>query len=194
MTGKDSHSNSDNTVLSQKYLDKIVKMQQDQEKARQQEYELLQMHLSQMNILLDQLISVSGSGSTVAATKKFVPFQTGSQQAGQLLIKPPNQDGYHTRVNVYKINDNRTVPHMTLINDGPGEIFFINSYGNDVFNSEEGHLNVNDQRELFNVYDIRLRSTLPLTTFRLIEGIFRTGSTAPSDENQCRNQTYGSSK
>lgn len=179
MTGKDSHSNSDNTVLSQKYLDKIVKMQQDQEKARQQEYELLQMHLSQMNILLDQLISVSGSGSTVAATKKFVPFQTGSQQAGQLLIKPPNQDGYPTRVNVYKINDNRTVPHMTLINDGPGEIFFINSYGNDVFNSEEGHLNVNDQRELFNVYDIRLRSTLPLTTFRLIEGIFRTGSTAP---------------
>jgi hypothetical protein len=179
MVGKDSHPNSDNTTVSQKYMDKIAKMQQDQEKARQQEYELLQTHLSQMNILLDELIKVSGSGSTVASTKKVVPFQTGSQIAGQLLIKPPAQDGYPTNVDVYKINDNRTVPHMTLINDGPGEIFFINSYGNDVFNTEEGHLNVNDQRELFNVYEVRLRSTLPMTTFRLIEGIFRTGSTAP---------------
>ena len=170
---------NDLVAIPQKYLDKIMKMQQDQEGARQQEYELLRMHLAQMNVLLDQLISVTGSGSTVAATKKFVPFQTGSQPVGQLLIPPTNQDGYPTRVEVYKINDNRVIPHMTLIADGPGDIFFISAYAKDVFNTEEEHLNVNDQRELFNVYEIRLRSTLPKTTFRLIEGIFRTGSFAP---------------
>ena len=166
-------------VTLNKYIDRLARLQQDQEVARQQEYELLTAHLAQMNVLLDQLISISGSGSTVAATKKYIPFQTGSQQVAQLLIKPANQDNYPTSVDVYKINDNRVVPHMTLVNDGPGNIFFISAYAKDVFNTEEGHLNVNDQRELFNVYEIRLRSTLPKTTFRLIEGIFRTGSTAP---------------
>lgn len=179
MPNKDSHSNSDNIIMSQKYLEKMAKLQQDQEEARQQELELLRMSISQTNVLIDELIKISGSGSTVAATKKNIPFQTGSQEVGQLLAKPPNQDDYPTVVDVYKINDNRVVPHMTLINDGPGQIFFINTYANGVFNTEEGRLNVNDQRELFNVYEIRLRSTLPTTTFRLVEGIFRTGSVAP---------------
>jgi len=188
MTGKDSHSNSDNIIMPQKYLDKIVKLQQDQDKAHQQEYEILQTYLAQMNILIDELIKVSGSGSTVASTKKFVPFQTGSQQVGQLNTRPSNPDSYPTVVDVYKINNNRVVPHMTLINDGPGEIFFINTYGNDVFNTEEGHLNINDQRELFNVYEVRLRSNLPKTTFRLIEGIFRTGSFAPQTKANVENR------
>ena len=177
---------SNDITIHQKYLEKIVKMQQDQEVARQQEYELLRMHLTQMNILLDQLVSVTGSGSTVAATKKYIPFHTGSQSVGQLVIPPsintppPSPDDYPTRVNAYAINDNRVIPHMTLINDGPGDIFFIISYAQDQFNEREGHLNVNDQRELFNVFEVRLRSTLPHTTFRLIEGIFRTGSFAPN--------------
>ncbi len=172
--------NSDpNIVYLQKYMDKITKMQQDQDKSRQQEYELLQSHLSQMNVLIDQLIKVSGSGSTIAATKKIIPFQTGSQSVGQLNTPPSNPDDYPSRVDVYKINSNRTIPHMTLINDGPGEIFFISAYSKDVFNTKEERLNINDQRELFNVYEIRLRSTLPKTTFRLLEGIFRTGSFAP---------------
>jgi hypothetical protein len=177
MNSKDSRSNSDNVTMPQKYLDKIVKMQQDQEIARQQEFELLRAHLAQMNVLLDELIKISGSGSTVAATKKLIPFQTGSQEVVQQLVAPNNPDDYITRIDVYKINDNRTVPHMTLINDGPGDIFFISAYSNNQFNSKEEHLNVNDQRELFNVYEIRLRASLPLTSVRLIEGIFRTGST-----------------
>lgn len=166
-------------MIYQKYLEKIVKMQQDQEGARQQENELLRMHLAQMNILLDQLVKVGESGSTVAATKKTIPFQTGSQSVGQLNNPPTNPDLYPTRVDVYSINDSRTISHMTLINDGPGDVFFISAYAKNVFNLQEGHLNVNDQRELFNVYEIRLRSTLPKTTFRLIEGIIRTGSFAP---------------
>lgn len=179
MPDKNSHPDP-NIVSLQKYMDKMTKMQQDQEKSRQQEYQLLQMHLAQMNILLDQLVKVSGSGSTVASTKKIVPFQTGSLDVGQQLIPPSNPDNYPTRIDVYAINSNRTIPHMTLINDGPGDIFFISAYSKDVFNTNEGRLHVNDQRELFNVYEIRLRSTLPLTTIRLIEGIFRTGSVAPN--------------
>lgn len=187
MSDKNSHLDP-NVVSLQKYMDKMNKMQQDQEKSRQQESDILQTYLAQMNVLIDELIKVSGSGSTVASTKKIVPFQTGSQSVGQLNTKPTNPDSYPTSVNVYKINDNRTVPHMTLINDGPGEIFFINSYSNDVFNTSEGHLNVNDQRELFNVYEIRLRSNLPKTTFRLIEGIFRTGSFAPQTKANVENR------
>lgn len=179
MVDKDSRSNSDNVVLPQKYLDKIVKMQQDQEKSRQQEYQLLQMHIGQMNVLLDRLVKVNESSSTVAAGKKFVPFQTGSQPVGQLILPPPNPDNYPTRIDVYAINSNRVIPHMTLINDGPGNVFFISAYSREVFSTKEEHLNVNDQRELFNVFELRLRADLPTTTVRLIEGIFRTGSTAP---------------
>lgn len=174
-----SDKNFDSVTIPQKYFDKIVKMQQDQDKARIEEYEILRQHLAQMNILLEQLIKVSESGSTIAASKKIIPFHTGSQEVGQLNEPPPNPDDYPTRIDVYSINSNRVIPHMTLINDGPGEIFFINAYAKNVFNEKEAHLNVNDQRELFNVFEIRLRSTLPLTTIRLIEGIFRTGSTAP---------------
>ncbi len=162
-----------------RYMDKLTKLQQDQEGARQQEFELLRTHLVQMNSLLDQLVKVSESGSTVAASKKTIPFQTGSQNVGQLNNPPANPDNYPTRIDVYSINNSRIIPHMTLINDGPGDIFFISAYAKNVFNIQEGHLNVNDQRELFNVYEIRLRSTLPKTTFRLIEGIIRTGSFAP---------------
>ncbi len=179
---KNSSNNKDiSTLLSKIYKlqERQEKLQKDQEVIRQQELEILKEHLAQMNVLLGQLVRVSESGSTVSAGKKIIPFQTGSQIVGQLNQQPTNPDLYPTSVDVYSINDSRVIPHMTLVNDGPGEIFFISAYAKNQFNIQEGHLNVNDQRELFNVYEIRLRSTLPLTTFRLIEGIFRTGSTAP---------------
>ena len=187
MPDKNSHSDLNNVVL-QKYLDKIAKMQQDQEKSIIEEFQLLRANLSQMNIILDRLAKINESGSTVASGKKIVPFQTGSQSVGQLDNPPTNPDDYPTRVDVYSINSNKVIPHMTLINDGPGEVFFINAYSKNVFNIQEGHLNVNDQRELFNVYEIRLRSNLPQTTFRLIEGIFRTGSFAPQTKANVENR------
>ncbi len=167
-----------------KILSKIQKLQ-DQDKARQEEYTLLREYLSQTNSLLSELIKVSATGSTVAATKKIISFQTGSQPVGQLITPPsndtppPNPDDYPTQINVYAQNDNRPIQHMTLINDGPGELFFVVGYSETGINTQESKLNVNDQRELFNVYQVRLRSTLPTSTFRLIEGIFRTGSFAP---------------
>lgn len=169
--------NSSNDI--QKYLDKIVKMQQNQENIRQEEFRQLIDGLNQMTSLLSDMIRINATGSTVAATKKVIPFQTGSQLAGQLLTQPTNPDNYPTIINLYAQNDNRPIQHMTLINDGPGELFFVVGYSKTDVNTQEGKLNVNDQRELFNVYEVRLRSTLPLTTFRLIEGISRTGSFAP---------------
>jgi hypothetical protein len=153
-------------------------MQQDQEKSRQDEYKLLQMHLAQTNVLLDQMVRVNETGSTVAATKKSIPFQTGSQSVGQLNSPPANPDNYPTIVNVYAQNNSRPIQHMTLINDGPGQLFYIVGHSKTDISTKEGQLNVNDQQELFNVWEVRLRSTLPLSTFRLIEGIFRTGSFA----------------
>lgn len=173
-------SDSNDVTMSQKHLDKILKLQQDQEKSRQEEYQLLKEHLAQMNILLAEMIKVNETGSTVAATKKTIPFHTGSETAGQLNTAPSNPDGYPTIINIYSQNDSRPIQHMTLVNDGPGEIFFIVAHSKIDFSTKEAHLNVNDQRELFNVFEVRLRSNLPLTTFRLIEGIFRTGSFAPA--------------
>lgn len=179
MQSDTSKNPSNDLTIPQKYLEKIVKMQQDQEKSRQEEYMLLREHLSQMNALLSELIKVGATGSTVAATKKIIPFHTGAQSVGQLVIPPSNPDDYPTQINLYAQNDNRPIQHMTLINDGPGDLFFVVGYSETDVNIKEGKLNVNDQRELFNVYQIRLRSTLPTSTFRLIEGIFRTGSFAP---------------
>lgn len=176
----DKSNDSLSDKFLQKYMDKMVKLQQDQEKNLQQELELLRTSLAQTNSLLDQLVKINESGSTIAAGKKIVPFHTGSELVGQQVIPPTDPDQYPTKIDVYSINSNKVIPHMTLINDGPGEIFFINAYAKNVFNEKEGHLNVNDQRELFNVFEIRLRATLPLTTIRLIEGIFRTGGIAPN--------------
>ena len=180
MVEKKLNSESNNIVMPQKYLDKIVKLQQDQDKFRQDEFELLITQLSQLNILLDQLIKISESGSTVAATKKTIVYQTGSQEAGQLNTQPSNPAGYPTIIDIYAQNNSRPIPHMTLINDGPGQIFYIVAHSKTDISAKEFTLNVNDQRELFNVFELRFRANLPLTTFRLIEGIFRTGSFSPT--------------
>jgi hypothetical protein len=181
-----SSSNSENQHYN-KLMDKIVKLQQDQTNLLQEELSLLRTQLAQTNELLSQLINVSISGSTIAAGKKVVPFQTGSVPVGQLNDKPANPDDYPTAIDVYAINS-RMIPHMTLVNDGPGGLFFIAAYAKNEFSMAEGHLNVNDQRELFNVYEVRLRADLPLTTFRLIEGIFRTGSFAPQTRANVENR------
>ncbi len=179
-----NNKNDDDDDNTSKILNKIQKLQ-DQDKVRQEEYVLLREDLSQTNSLLSDLVKVSATGSTVAATKKIIPFQI-SQPVGKLVIPPskntppPNPDDYPTQINVYAQNDNRPIQHMTLINDGPGELFFVVGYSETGINTQESKLNVNDQRELFNVYQVRLRSTLPTSTFRLIEGIFRTGSFAPA--------------
>lgn len=179
MTDKKTNSDS-NIIVPQKYLDKILRLQQDKNKITEEEFSLLAKHLDRMSDILDKIILVTESGSTVAATKKTIVYQAGSLDAGQLNDQPSNPDGYPTIIDIYAINNSRPIPHMTLINDGPGKIFYIVSHSKTDISQKEFTLNVNDQRELFNVFEIRLRANLPLTTFRLIEGIFRTGSFAPT--------------
>ncbi len=183
MTEKRSNSglNSEpNIIMPQKYLDKILKLQQENDIVRREEFSILQQQLDRTNVILDQMVKITESGSTIAATKKIIPFQTGSQDALQLNTQPDNPDDYPTIVDIYAQNDSKSIQHMTLINDGPGQIFYIVAHSKTDISTREAVLNVNDQRELFNVFEIRLRSTLPLTTFRLIEGIFRTGGFSPT--------------
>lgn len=169
-------------------LKKLYKLQEDKQDNLRDDIISIKDSIDQTNKLLSNLIEVSGTGSTVAATKKYVPFQTGTVSIPNATPKPANPDGYPTRINVYQINDSRPVPHMTLINDGAGNLFFIIAYADNVFSVEESELRPNDQRELFNVYEVRLRTDQPLTTFRLIEGIERTGSFAPGTKANVENR------
>jgi len=141
-------------------------------------YTTLKSSLDDMNKTLVNILRINEGNSTNPSKKKTIPYNTESIPVGQLNTKPSNPDDYPTKINLYIVN-NKVIPHMTLINDGPGDVYFVAAYENNQISDSEGHLNVNDQRELFNVYEIRLRSDLPQTTFRLTEGVFRTGSFAP---------------
>ena len=178
MSSSDKNSSNDASI-PQKYVDKILKSQQDQEKIRQDEFALLRQNLIQMNQILVAMTDISQSSGQTAYGKKPIPYQNGSQPVGQLNNPPSDPENYPTIVNIYSINNSRPIEHMTLINDGPGTLFFIVAHSKTDISTQEVTLNVNDQRELFNVYEIRLRANLPLSTFRLAEGVFRTGSTAP---------------
>ena len=179
MSSADKNS-SNNIPVPQKYLDKILKLQQDQDKSRQEEFILLQQHLAQMNQILIDTAKISESSANTAYGKKYIPFDTGSVTVNLVQqTKPANPDDYAVIINIYAQNGSRPIEHMTLINDGAGTIFFIVAHSKTDLNNREGLLNVNDQRELFNVYEVRLRVTLPLTSFRLMEGTFRTGSFSP---------------
>lgn len=170
-----------NDQIDYKLLNKLVKLQEDREKKDQDQSYLLLDSINQLNKLIEQLIYVGTTGSTVAATKKYIPFQTGTTTIPIVQkTQPTNPDDYASIVNVYAQNDSKPIQHMTLINDGPGNIFFIVAHSKNDVSTQEGLIRVNDQRELFNVYEVRLRTDLPLTSFRLIEGIFRTGSFAPA--------------
>ncbi len=170
-----------NNQIDYKLLNKLVKLQEEHEKQEQDQSILLLDSINQLNKLIEQLIFVGTTGSTVAATKKYIPFQTGTVTIPVVQkTQPANPDDYASIVNVYAQNDSKPIQHMTLINDGPGNIFFIAAHSKNDVSTQEGLIRVNDQRELFNVYEVRLRTDLPLTSFRLIEGIFRTGSFAPA--------------
>lgn len=95
---------------------------------------------------------------------------------------PTNENdttGY-TIENVYNNNGNKVIERMTLVCDGPGRVFYRVVDGKMKVNQSEETLNVGDQRPLFNVYEVRLRTNVPLTAYRLYEGEFRTGSFARS--------------
>lgn len=165
-----------------KLLNKICKLQDSQQKSREEEYALLKEQLKQMNETLAQLTRYMGSNINLSITHRPIPFHHSGEFSTALKTQPTNPDSYPADgiVDVYALNSSRPIPYMTLINDGPGNIYFITAQAKDLFNTQEIVLHPNDLRELFNVYEIRSRATLPLTQFRLIEGSMRTGSVAPT--------------
>lgn len=166
-----------------KLLKNICKLQDDQKKSQDAEHQILVTHLEQMNKFLAELNSIMGTNVNIAKGQKSIPFDTGSVTVPTAnLTKPTNPDGYPAAgmVNVYALHDSTPIQYMTLINNGPGDIYFVTAYSRNEFNTNEGLLHPNDQRELFNVYEVRLRVTQPLTSYRLMEGTFRTGSFAPA--------------
>lgn len=170
-------------TIPQKYLEKILKLQQDQDKSRQKEYEESLEELKNITGLLTQLNSFIGTNINIAKTKRSIAYHSGAVEVQTALLnKPSNPDNYTVIVDIYAQNSSRPIQQMTLINDGPGDLYFIVSQSKDVFSQNEGLLHPNDIRMLFNVYEVRLRVTQPLTVFRLLEGEMRTGSFSPTSK------------
>jgi hypothetical protein len=160
--------------------ERLLEMIKKLEENRQKEYDDLAKQLKEMNTSLKQLNKFIATNINTALGQKSIPYQSGRVSIPSVLLeKPSNPDDYTIQVNVYAENNSRPVERMTMINDGPGDIFFITAVSRDQFGQNEEVLHPNDLRMLFNVYEIRLRTNLPLTTFRLIEGEMRTGSFAP---------------
>ncbi len=170
--------NNDQTDIS-KILSKIYKLQSNQDNAHQEEYALLKENLDQMNVLLGKLTSSMSTNINIAEGQKTIPYSKSNIINTVQSTKPSNPDSYTEIINVYAENGSRPVQHMTIVNDGPGNIYFVTAHAKIDISTQEVLLSVNDQRELFNVYEVRLRVTLPLTSYRLVEGVFRTGSFAP---------------
>lgn len=168
----------DNTDIY-KILNKIYKLQDSQQDAEQEEISVLKQHLGQMSDILSKLATSSSTNINIAEGQKSIPYSKSNSVNTVQLTKPTNPDNYTEIINVYAENGSRYIQHMTIVNDGPGNIYFVVAHSKNDISAQEILLNVNDQRELFNVYEVRLRVTLPLTSYRLTEGVFRTGSFAP---------------
>lgn len=150
-------------------------------------------HLSEISKTLLKLSSIGDVGAgerkneienlarvaQVLYPKKSIPYSSEItiQNSTTAPINENDITGY-TLENVYNNNNNKIIERMTLICDGPGKIFYRVVDGKLKVNVSEETLNVGDQRTLFNVYEVRLRTDIPLTKYRLYEGEFRAGSFA----------------
>ena len=110
-----------------------------------------------------------------------VPFNSGSTTIQNATTQPIDDSLYPVQQNIFALNDNKPIDKMQIINDGSGNIFFKQSRrGGMAFSSQEERLNVGDKRDLFNVYGIVMRTDVPLTRYRLVEGELQVGSFAGS--------------
>lgn len=125
-----------------------------------------------------KIISNILENSTIARPKKSIPYNSTKQISTITTTTPSSPDGYTVIEDIYANNNMRPIPVMELGNDGPGTLYcIIASSSKEGFGPEE-RLNVGDIRKLFNVYEIRLRTDVPLTRYRLVEWEIITGSFA----------------
>lgn len=130
---------------------------------------------------MSKLLKIIGN-SSIAKPVNAIPYNSGPTQiATALSTRPANVNDYTVKIDVYQHNSNIPISQMQLINDGPGKIYFVQATSNKMgWSGQEETINVGDSRELFNVYEVRMRTDIPLTTYRLIEGSLKTGSFARS--------------
>lgn len=116
----------------------------------------------------------------VTPYEKHIPFNTGKQTIATATTRRPSDiSGYTVVVDVYNNNKQHPIENMMLSNEGPGTISFVVIGEKPVESStNEEFLNVGDIRPLHKVYEVRLRTNIPQTAFRLVEGEIRTGSFA----------------
>lgn len=169
-----------------KDLGKILKLQQqppgevDESKTNQ----MLLNYMSMQNEILSRLLDYIENSTTYLGRKKSVPYGTSVVQIPIVQLQPPATDSdYAVIINVYAQNSMKPIAQMNLINEGPGNLFFKVVYANNVISANELELRPNEVRVLFNVYEIRMRTDLYLTGYRLVEEELRTGSLSPSVKN-----------
>lgn len=111
--------------------------------------------------------------------KKSILFNTGHVEIQVPSTGPPDNtpDGYPAIVDVYAINNMKPIEEMTLMNHGPGDLFFITRNNLNFFSTTEEHLLLGEIRKLTNVYEVRLRTNVPLTSYHLLEGVQTAGPT-----------------
>jgi hypothetical protein len=179
-----SSPNSDDITSIRKSLDKILKLQQPDEGEELKTNKMMLNYMSMQNEILSRLLDYIENSTTYLGRKKSVPYGTGIVQIPIVQLEPPaNDNDYAVIINVYAQNNMKPISQMNLVNEGPGNIFFKAAYAYNVVSSEETELRPNEIRSLFNVYEIRMRTDLYLTGYRLLEEDIHTGSLSSSIKN-----------
>ncbi len=98
--------------------------------------------------------------------------------SGNVTISSVTAAGTYPSIqDIYAIFD-APLPLMQIVNDGPGKLFFIQIDGYAKVSGIEEELGVGDKRVLLNVYEVRARTDMPLTQYRLVEGEIFVASSA----------------
>jgi hypothetical protein len=169
-----------------KDLGKILKLQQqpDTNQNTDNTSKMILNYMSMQNEILSRLLDYIENSTTYIGRKKSVPYGTGIVQVPIVQLQPPaNDSDYAVIINVYAQNGMKPIAQMNLVNEGPGNIFFKAVYANNTISAQELELRPNEVRVLYNVYEIRLRTDLYLTGFRLVEEELRTGSLSSTIKN-----------
>lgn len=117
----------------------------------------------------------------VKTKDKSIFYNTGHVTISTSSASPPgNVDNYPAIENVYSKNNQNPIEVMTLMNHGPGSLFYILRDKYQRFTRTEEILEPDESRILYNVYEIRLRTDVPQTEYHLVEGrVLVGGSSVP---------------
>lgn len=132
----------------------------------------------------------SGTIDIARKTKdKSIFYNTGHVIIKKASTSPPDStDNYPSVQDVYANNNQNPIEVMTLMNHGPGNLFYILRDKSQTFSATEEILHVGESRILFNVYEIRARTDIPNTEYHLVEGELRAASFSRNYKNFVENR------